>query len=316
VPARSRFSLETPLPRQGSTIHLLPPNPAGKPISFQLRNGEHYTVREEGKGYRIEKNADTPEAKGLSSVAKGGPPVQPTKNKESKSPLSPNDKAEPLPEGGKAPPALVALRVGILDLINKHRAEKKAPALKVNSILQKVAQNHAENMARQEKSGHFLDGKGPVERAADADYVGAIGEIVTPAPRAEANSPVGIWMNSPSHRKNLLNPNYAETGIGAARSKAGTWYYCQMFGARKDGPPVELWNRAGMTITVATSKDGPPSVVPSGDGLKVHALASTGKVTLYIAAADGSGQITAEFRNGERYAVTKDGKGLKVEKLK
>jgi uncharacterized protein YkwD len=62
------------------------------------------------------------------------------------------------------------IRDEVVPLVNKERAAKKAGALKVNQALQKAAQGHAENMARQGKLAHVLDGKGSQERARAAGY--------------------------------------------------------------------------------------------------------------------------------------------------
>ena len=36
------------------------------------------------------------------------------------------------------------------------------------------------------------------------------------------------WLNSPGHKRNLLNTKYTDTGIGIA-NKRGTVYYTQIF---------------------------------------------------------------------------------------
>ena len=38
------------------------------------------------------------------------------------------------------------------------------------------------------------------------------------------------WMNSPGHRKNLLDPNWYQIGVGVARSRRGRLYLVQNFG--------------------------------------------------------------------------------------
>lgn len=42
------------------------------------------------------------------------------------------------------------------------------------------------------------------------------------------------WMNSPGHRKNILNRSLVESGIGVAVSEAGRVYFTQVF-ATRDG---------------------------------------------------------------------------------
>lgn len=41
------------------------------------------------------------------------------------------------------------------------------------------------------------------------------------------------WLQSPGHRRNLLNPAYNETGVGAAVSEDKTLYFTQIFATRR-----------------------------------------------------------------------------------
>jgi uncharacterized protein YkwD len=45
-----------------------------------------------------------------------------------------------------------------------------------------------------------------------------------------AETVVDGWMNSSGHRRNILDREVIETGIGIARSSTGGVYYCQVFG--------------------------------------------------------------------------------------
>jgi uncharacterized protein YkwD len=38
-----------------------------------------------------------------------------------------------------------------------------------------------------------------------------------------------MWMNSPGHRANLLNPAFTHIGIGAVKTSSGRWYGVQDF---------------------------------------------------------------------------------------
>ncbi len=44
-----------------------------------------------------------------------------------------------------------------------------------------------------------------------------------------AQAVVTAWMNSEGHRKNILNPNFTEIGVGYATKSNGTPYWTQMF---------------------------------------------------------------------------------------
>lgn len=70
----------------------------------------------------------------------------------------------------------------------------------------------------------------------------------------DASSAVNAWMNSPSHRENILNPNYREIGIGVVEgslSGADTTIIVQFFGA-----PLS----DGDTIPVVKAKEVSPAI--------------------------------------------------------
>jgi uncharacterized protein YkwD len=93
-------------------------------------------------------------------------------------------------------------------------------------------------MARKEKVDHSLDGKRAGDRVEAAGYdwrvvaenlASAVGDEDAPAPTgAELHKG---WMDSPSHRKNILNPKVTQIGLGKARNKKGNYYYTQVFAA-------------------------------------------------------------------------------------
>jgi len=37
------------------------------------------------------------------------------------------------------------------------------------------------------------------------------------------------WMNSDGHRKNILNANYTQIGVGIAKTASGQYVWTQMF---------------------------------------------------------------------------------------
>ena len=98
-----------------------------------------------------------------------------------------------------------------------------------------MAKIQAENMARFQKMAHTIpESELPTlgDRARYAGYpFGRLAENVALGyPNAE--TVVQGWMNSTGHRRNILNSDVGETGIGIARSSAGGLYYCQVFGRR------------------------------------------------------------------------------------
>jgi uncharacterized protein YkwD len=146
-----------------------------------------------------------------------------------------------IPMAGAAPTAAAppnrstygATESRIFDLINAQRQHQGIRPLVYNPQLDRMAKIQAENMARFQKMAHVIpDASLPTlgDRARYVGYVyGKISENVALGyPSAE--TVVEGWMNSSGHRRNILDREVVETGIGIARSSAGGVYYCQVFG--------------------------------------------------------------------------------------
>jgi len=127
----------------------------------------------------------------------------------------------------------------ILDLTNLERKKKELPPLKPNALLFKIAQAHSENMAKQGKMDHFLDGKTPGERVKEGGYVFSRAQENI----AAADAGISIeelmkgWMESKGHRENILTPLCTEIGLGIAGDKEGKTYYTQVFGKPRGNAP-------------------------------------------------------------------------------
>ena len=102
-------------------------------------------------------------------------------------------------------------------ITNEFRVANKLAQLKLNPILGKLAQGHADNMAKQDrygddgKNGHIMDGAGTKERFLAADYkFKAAGENVGShsATASQAKLMIDIWLQSPGHRQNMANTPY------------------------------------------------------------------------------------------------------------
>ena len=126
----------------------------------------------------------------------------------------------------------------VFDLINQQRVKLGLAALEWNADIAEVAREHSENMANFRFFSHRdLDGLMVNDRA---DALGikkwrAIGENIAYNRGYEnpAASAVERWMQSPSHRENLLNNRWQESGIGIAVTEDGTYYFTEVFLFRK-----------------------------------------------------------------------------------
>jgi uncharacterized protein YkwD len=120
----------------------------------------------------------------------------------------------------------------LLDLLNQERAKEKLPALKPHPLLFAAARAHAANMAKQRKMEHELDRKNPPQRVSAVGYNwGKVSENIAMAEDGEPPLSVIVkqWMESKTHRENLLDKNVSETGLGIARNDKGEIYYAQVF---------------------------------------------------------------------------------------
>jgi uncharacterized protein YkwD len=121
--------------------------------------------------------------------------------------------------------------ITVADLTNQERKKDGKTALTLNPALSKIARAHSENMAKQGKMEHKLDKKDVFNRLDDAkfDYQVA-GENIAFGPEGITMKTImKLWMDSETHRKNILYKDFTEIGIGIARAKNGDLYFTQVF---------------------------------------------------------------------------------------
>ncbi|MFF3013396.1 CAP domain-containing protein [Streptomyces sp. NPDC057939] len=119
----------------------------------------------------------------------------------------------------------------VLALVNKERAAVGCPALTVNEKLTKAAQDHSADMAAHSNMSHTgSDGSDPGQRITRAGYQwSTYGENVAYGYDTAAKVMEG-WMNSPGHKRNILDCSFKEIGIGLAQPGQ---YWTQSFGAAR-----------------------------------------------------------------------------------
>jgi uncharacterized protein YkwD len=131
-------------------------------------------------------------------------------------------------------------------LINKRRARNGLPLLRINARLTRAAKGHTRDMVRRSYFGHVSRrGRDVVDRLYGARYLGGrfswtVGENLAwgsgklGTPRAI----VRAWMRSSGHRRNMLNGNFREIGIGViarapTRTDLSAATYTTTFGVRR-----------------------------------------------------------------------------------
>jgi uncharacterized protein YkwD len=124
----------------------------------------------------------------------------------------------------------------IVRLSNIERGKYGAPPLSADRNLEMAATGHSEEMARMSYFSHDSPVAG---RSSPGDRIALTGILPRrtgeniakfgsyPIATLAENAVVG-WMNSPPHRRNLLDPNFTHIGIGVARN-GRTYYLTQNF---------------------------------------------------------------------------------------
>ena len=122
----------------------------------------------------------------------------------------------------------------ILTLINRERAKIGLGQLSWDDRLADLARRYSERMARDHHFEHIdNDGNDVVARARQSHIRrwSKIGEnLFTCSPTEElARLSVRGWMRSPTHRENILDPEWRGTGIGIAYDRNGEIYITEVF---------------------------------------------------------------------------------------
>src|SRR6266446_6531964 len=109
----------------------------------------------------------------------------------------------------------------LFEALNRERAIQNLSALQWDDTLFKAARQHALRMANLNMLEHQLPNESNLEaRLAEAGArFSLIAENIAVGPNPQAIH-TG-WMNSPGHRKNILNPRLTSVGIAAVRGPGG-----------------------------------------------------------------------------------------------
>ncbi|MDY3563741.1 CAP domain-containing protein [Gemmata sp. JC673] len=127
-------------------------------------------------------------------------------------------------------PKLTEAESALVEKTNAERRKADRNPLKPNAKLMDAARNHAADMAAQDKLEHVLDEKTPADRVAAAGYKPQlVGENIAWNAK-DAAGVVAEWMDSPTHRDNILRAEYTEIGVAVAKNKRGEPYWVQVFG--------------------------------------------------------------------------------------
>lgn len=145
----------------------------------------------------------------------------------------------PSPSGAATAAEVSAVEQRLIEETNAFRRANRLTALRPSARLINIAQAHARNMARQDrygdsdKNGHVLDGHSIEYRIKTGGYAFA---RVTENVGFQLNRKDAVasmmdgWKRSPGHRRNMLEADVIEFGVGVAQGRSGRWYFVQVFG--------------------------------------------------------------------------------------
>jgi hypothetical protein len=184
--------------------------------------------------------------------------------------------------------------------VNEERVKKNLPSLQVNQKLMEASKNKVDDMISNNYFAHIspVDGKkwSSFIRNAGYDYIEA-GENLA---NGFDNVPdlVTAWMNSPTHRDNILNPDVDETGLAV---KSGfldgyaTIFVAQSFGkkdivsakpiktevqqgASNSPPPITALNSAYQSNNTSVVRKNSQILINQSDASKINKSIKVGEM--------------------------------------
>jgi uncharacterized protein YkwD len=200
----------------------------------------------------------------------------------------------------------------VVTLTNDVRAKNGAQPLQAESRLADAARSFAAYIAGAGRLDHDADGTTPAERVKKRGYAYCIvaenlGMEYSSGgftPERLSKNFIDGWMESPTHRGNILEPDITQIGVGVSRNKAGEYYAVQVF-ARPLAQMTRfrIFNRANATVRYEYRKRGVTLGPRQG---RNHESCVAGTVKL-----DSSGQeVSLQPKDGGRYAITQTAQGV------
>lgn len=105
----------------------------------------------------------------------------------------------------------------VANLINQKRSEYDLPKLKINSELNTAASNKSKDMLNRHYFEHFAFGLSPWDFIVMSGYNYLYAGENLAMDFNTSEGMVSAWLNSPTHRENILNPDYTEMGLGIVK---------------------------------------------------------------------------------------------------
>jgi len=136
----------------------------------------------------------------------------------------------------------------VIELSNEQRAKSGLEPLTYNEQLSQAALAKAQDMFNDQYWAHTApDGREPWAFIKDSNYVYSVAGENLARDFADTPTMLAAWMNSPTHRANIMNAKYEETGIAVVDGKLQgfeTTLVVQMFGKPKGASVAQINDEA------------------------------------------------------------------------
>lgn len=142
--------------------------------------------------------------------------------------------SSPVPEYTSA--ELASIAAGVLTEVNRARRAVGSPPLRMDARLMRAAVRYSRELAARQEIEHLS--KTPGRRtfreriAAEGARARIAGENLARIGASAASLPrrtVDAWDRSPGHRRNMLDPAFARTGIAVVLGEDRIWYVAQVY---------------------------------------------------------------------------------------
>ena len=206
---------------------------------------------------------------------------------------------------GAAPPETLAVAAACL--LNTQRVERGLEPVHVDARLALAATRHAEDMASRGYLSHVTPGGCDLRcRTLAVGFPGIVGENIAYA--ATASAAMRMWLRSPAHLANIVDPRWRSLGSGVAGVAAPRWVH--VFGIAAPGPggvtglEPQFQGKADPTGGAIPVAPGPDPITV-GRAVRVGEMTATLRgrtVTVTGRARRARGRVRLVVRRGRRSA--------------
>ena len=218
---------------------MLPVNALSKTCYKKVMTTKSVYIYVNGVKYKLPLTPSCPNVPSKPESTPNNPSTTPQQKPES-TPSKPSTTPQQKPESTPSKPSTTpeqkpstdfsSYQQQVLDLVNAERTKRGISALTLDSNLSSVAPKKSQDMVNKNYFDHTSPTYGSpfdMMKQFGISYRTA-GENIAKGQKTPQEV-VTAWMNSEGHRKNILNPNFTNLGVGIAKDSKGTTYWTQMF---------------------------------------------------------------------------------------